>query len=107
MSEDQSGVEGKGEGGDSGRSRAFRRQGLVSGDGTAGDLFHYFMILVLLAIVFVLGGSLFWFLLNHTSEHLTWTRAKSRAVGQGQFFFGGFLSVVWAVKRYWKPLSKE
>lgn len=107
MREDESGPESEDEGGDSGKPTPPCRKGLVAGNGAAGDLFHYFMILVLLAIVFVLGGSLFWFLLNHTSEHLTWTRAKSRAVGQGQFFFGGFLSVVWAVKRYWKPLSKE
>lgn len=60
-------------------------------------IFHWTMVTLGLAVVFLLGGAFFWFVLSGPRA-LPFTRAETAVVARGQFIMGGLLGVAWIIK---------
>ncbi len=61
------------------------------------QFFHWAMVSLGLAIVFVFGGAFFWFSLSGPRA-LELTRAESSGGARGQFIVGGLIAVGWIIK---------
>ncbi len=70
-----------------------------------GLIFHWGMIFLSLALVFILFGGLFFIVINF-SDLPSVVKAKTTRAAWGQFMVGGTIGVGGLILRYFTPLKK-
>ena len=69
-------------------------------------IFHWSMVFLGMAVIFLFGGAVVWYLLNG-DRSLEITRAKTAFASRGQFILGGILAVFWIVKLVHRPQEQR